>query len=45
MLFFIENTLNGDLLERESGLSVDKSVSQDLPRRVMQSVFETAVKG
>lgn len=45
MLFFIENTLNGYLLEKESGLSVDKSVSQDLPRRVMQSVFETAVKG
>ena len=45
MLFFIENTLNGYLLEKESGLSVDKSVSQDLPRRVMQSLFETAVKG
>ena len=45
MLFFVENILDGYLLKKDDVLYIDKSVSQDLPRRVMQSIFEAAVKG
>lgn len=45
MLYFIENTLHGYLIDKDGVLFVDKSVSPDLPRRVMSELFDNAVKG
>lgn len=45
MLFLIENVLNGFLLEKDGEYILDKTVAKDLPRRVMQFVFETASSG
>ena len=45
MLYLIENVLNGFLVEKDGEFIVDKTVVKDLPRRVMQYVFETAANG
>ena len=45
MLYLIDNVLNGFLVEKDGEYAVDKTVATDLPRRVMQYVFETASNG
>ena len=45
MLYSIDSVLSGFLIKKEGVISVDRTVSKDLPRRVMQYVFETAAKG
>ena len=45
MLHLIDNVLNGFLVEKDGEYAVDKTVVKDLPRRVMQYVFETASNG
>jgi hypothetical protein len=45
MLYLIDNVLNGFLVEKDGEYTVDKTVAKDLPRRVMQYVFETAPNG
>jgi hypothetical protein len=45
MLFLIGDVLHGFLVEKDGDFAVDKTVAKDLPRRVMQYVFETASSG
>lgn len=45
MLYLIENELSGYLVETDGEYAVDKTVARDLPRRVMQYIFETVSNG
>ena len=45
MLYLIDNVLNGFLIEKDGEYAVDRTVAKDLPRWVMQYVFETASNG
>lgn len=45
MLYLIENELSGYLVEKDGEYAVDKTVARDLPRRVMQYIFETVSNG
>jgi hypothetical protein len=39
--YLIQNVFTGFLIERDGLFQIDKTVSKDIPRRVMQYIFET----
>jgi hypothetical protein len=42
MLHLIENELNGFFIEKDGEYAMDKMAAKEIPRRVMQYIFETA---